>query len=44
MILMFQQSPRHVAHAVIDAAALALDPRQRLTGFEALLQYDAAAA
>ena len=43
MILMLQQSLRHIAHTVVDAAALALDQRQCLAGLEDLLQYDTAA-
>src|SRR4051794_29186302 len=43
VILMLQQSPRHIAHAVVDAAAFALDQRQCLAGLEDLLQYDTAA-
>ena len=40
---MLQQGPRHIAHAVIDAAALALDQRQSLSRLEALLQHDTTA-
>ena len=39
MIGVLPQRPRHIGHAVIDAAALALDQRQRLAGLEALLQH-----
>ena len=38
-----QQGSRHIRHAVVDAAALAFDQRQRLPGLEALLQHDTAA-
>jgi hypothetical protein len=43
VILMLQQGPRHVAHAVVDTAALVLYQRQSFSRLEALLQYDAAA-
>ena len=40
---MLQHRPRHIAHAVVDAAALALDQGQRLARLEALLQDNATA-
>ena len=43
VILMLQQGPRHVAHAVVDTATLMLYQRQSFSRLEALLQHDAAA-
>jgi hypothetical protein len=43
VILVLQQGSGHIRHAVVDAAALALDQRQRLPGVETLLQHNAAA-
>jgi hypothetical protein len=40
---MLQDGARHVGHAVVDGAALALQQLQRLAGLEALLQHRAAA-
>jgi hypothetical protein len=43
VIFVLQQGPRHVAHAVVDAAALVLYQRQSFSRLEAFLQHSAAA-